>query len=286
MTPDELLSLVTLVGVNARRRGDEVVLETCPYCGNDRWNMEINAINGLAKCWACKEPRPGRADTVVTLLTGEHHHLTIHREGGVARGVPVVPDAFATVPIERSPVAARYLARRGITPDVIARFRLAVCAQRGHLLDGRIVIPALDFWTTVLVGWVGRTFTNHRPKYLSTLGEARVTGWRAPGRTTPCVVVEGHLDGIAVHRAEYSAAVLGGIAAPDLEEWLGRVDERTPVVIMLDGSATSAAAQLYWRAAVVRGSGRLCVAALAEDQDPASVGPDGVRAAVSAALGT
>ena len=286
MTQDELQRTLVTNGLTCRVRGREVVVETCVFCGNAKWNLELNAEKGVFKCWVCKEG--GRLDRFLKTVTGERHHIPValgDREKAKPVGAPQ-PAGFLTVPVEMVYPASKYLARRGLTPDVIRDFGLAVCAEHGHRLEGRLVIPARDFWTNAIVGWVGRTFTGAHPKYLSTLPRSAVTGWRVAGRRTPCVVVEGHLDGIAVRRAGYSAAVLGGTGATDVAEWAARLWAETPVLVMLDGDASETARRLYWGIVAVRGQDQTRLVELGVGQDPADLGPAGVADLVARVLGT
>lgn len=287
MTPDELRNILTAAGVKCRVKGDEVLVQTCPYCGSDRWNLEINAVNGFAKCWVCKQPRPGRADVALADLTGQRHD--IKTSAARDKKQPPLqsgdhPQDFKTLPIADVPSAADYLSRRGYTSDVVREFSLSVCIEEGHQLYGRIVIPIRDYWTGNVLGWTGRSYTGGWPKYLSMLPMMQVTGWRAPGRTTPAVVVEGHLDGIAVRRAGFSAAVLGGSSINDLSEWSARLLSEQWAVVMLDGDAPEAANRLYWNIAAVRGTARLGLVTLAPEADPAGLGPEAVRRYVLASI--
>ena len=162
--------------------------------------------------------------------------------------------------------------------------RLSVCVEEGHQLYGRIVIPIREYWTGHIMGWTGRSYTGGWPKYFNMLETVLVTGWRAPGRTTPAVVVEGHLDGIAVRRAGFSAAVIGGIGFGDLSEWAARLLPEQWVVVMLDGDAPEASNRLYWNIAAVRTTARLALVTLDLNADPAGLGPDAVKRYVLEAI--
>lgn len=274
MTPDDLHGILTTSGISSRVRRDEVVIETCLFCGNTRWNLELNAEKGVYWCWACREG--GRLSSLLQTVTGKSHHIPVQMERDEREPpTPTAPTEFSYLPVEMVYPAARYLARRGITEEMIRRYGLAVCVEPGHLLEGRIVIPARDFWTSALVGWVGRTYLNTKPKYLSTVPRSAVTGWRA-GRA-PVVIVEGHLDGIAVHLAGYSAAVLGGTNAQDVAEFAGRVPVSNPIVVMLDGSARDESRRLYWSLVAIRGEGMVRQVLLDPGIDPSKVGSEVLR---------
>ena len=286
MTNEDLRATLVAAGVTCRIKGDEILVQTCPYCGSDRWNLEINATKGFAKCWVCKMPKPGRADIVVEVLTGVR--VNIQTVARIKKPTPVVttdrPQEFRTLPVAEVQSAADYLSRRGYDPDTSREFGLSVCVDEGHQLYGRIVLPIRDYWTGYVLGWTGRSYTGGWPKYLNMVTTLSISGWRAPGRTTPAVLVEGHLDGIAVRRAGFSAAVLGGIGVADVSEWSARLLPEQWCVVMLDGDATAAAQRLYWNIAAVRGAERSIIATLEPEQDPGGLGPAVVRRYVEEAI--
>jgi len=98
------------------------------------------------------------------------------------------------------------------------------------------------------------------------------------------VVVEGHLDGIAVRRAGFSAAVISGIGFGDLSDWAARLLPEQWAIVMLDGDAPEPANRLYWNIAAVRGEERVRLVTLDPAADPASLGPEAVRQLVQAAI--
>lgn len=285
MTSEELRAILTVAGLAAKIKGDEVLVEVCVFCSNARWNLELNATKGAFRCWACREG--GRLDAFLERLTGTRYRIQPQfARDKKAPPSPAVdrPQEFRTLSIPEVPSAADYLSRRGYDPEVAREFGLSVCVEEGHDLYGRIVIPIRDYWTGRILGWTGRSYVGQWPKYWSMLQTMQVTGWRAPGRTTPAVVVEGHLDGIAVRRAGFSAAVIGGISFNDLGEWAARLLPEQWAVIMLDGDAPKDAARLYWNIAAVRGDARLSVVTLASEADPAGLGPDAVCGLVQTAI--
>lgn len=272
MTSEQLQSLLTGAGWGCRTRHAEVVMETCYFCGNTRWNLECNAEKGVYHSWCCR--RGGRLDELLTQLTGQHHSIEVTRgERSRKKQEPVqAPEVFRMVPADTVPSAADYLVRRSITPKVGQEYGLAVCTEVGHRLYGRIVIPMKDFWTGTVLGWVGRSYTGGHPKYLSTLPESTVTGWRVRSSHAPAVVVEGPLDGISVHRAGFHAAVLSGLGATGVVDWAARMAPDVPIYVMLDGEARKEALQLMWKISPVHGF-NVKVVTLAPGQDPANLGP-------------
>jgi DNA primase len=279
MTTDELQQLVTVSGLSCRVKSDEVALHVCPFCGNEKWNMELSAVKGVYHCWACRTG--GRLDAFLHQLTGQQFHIDVTKQDRKKQAKATPPDAldFQSLPVADVLSANTYLAKRGITADLAAMYGIRVCTQVGHLLEARIVIPAREFWTGELLGWMGRSYTGKRPKYKSTLGRQAIIGWRQHSRKVPIVMVEGALDGIAVHRAGFTAAVLGGSGVEDAEVFAARAIENS-LIVMLDGDAGPQATRLYWRLKTVHTNVRLQY--LEPGQDPAGLGPEIIRDLLSA----
>lgn len=287
MTSSELLHLLTVAGWRCRiQRGDEVAFEVCYFCGNPKWNLEVSAARGLYHCWNCR--KGGRADELLHTLTGEKYEIVVDYQARRTGGRPTAPtmDAieFTSVPAGAQLSSARYLAERGISAAVATQYGMVVCTDAKHRLYGRIAIPVREYWTEAVVGWVGRTYTGAKPKYLSTLPQQMITGWRANDVHAPTVVVEGPLDGVMVHRSGYNAAVLSGVGGAGLVEWASRVPPRVRIVVMLDGEAIQQAQRLYWGITPVRPPDSVVLACLDPQQDPANLGVEGVRSTVRRAL--
>lgn len=250
MTPAELKEQLLLIGVACTIRRDEVVVETCRFCGNPKHNLELNPGRGLFHCWACGAG--GRLEALLHEWLG----ITVSLPVDTSRRGPkklVLPGTFHSVPAYTLEMAATYLRRRGIPEEVAQAYEITVCLEKGHMLYGRLVLPVKDFWSGVTIGHVGRTYGTDYPKYLSTLNVRMVVGYRMRQASTPCVLVEGIFDGIAVHRAGFHAAVLLGVNAPRFEYFVARLAPTTPVLIMLDAEASTEAQALRWVVKAVRG---------------------------------
>lgn len=279
MTTDELKELVTLAGYNCRIARDQVVLEVCYFCGNERWNLELSAVKGVFSCWVCK--KSGRLERILHDLTGQRHNVPVTL-GARAEKKLVIPQDFKSMPVGEVYSARTYLTRRGVTPEVATQYGMVVCVQEGYLLEGRICIPARDFWTGDVLGWVGRSYTGGVPKYMSTMPKKVICGWQRHTPKLPAVVVEGLLDAITIHQAGYSAAALLGTGGTGLVEWASRLDPECPVAVMLDGDAIEQARKTCWQISAVRST--VILIPLEAGADPAAVGSEGVRNLVERAL--
>lgn len=283
MTPEELHQTFVASGLSCRAARTEVALEVCYFCGNDRFNLECSAEKGVYHCWACKAG--GRLSDLLQKLTGQQHNIPVQRLGKKERpaALPVAAE-FQSSPISAVFSAEHYLKRRGITSGVAAQYGMVVCSEKGHPLEGRIAVPLREYWTGTLVGWVGRSYTGKVPKYISTLPYKMITGWRTRDRDDVAVLVEGPFDGCAVHRAGYQAAVLSGVGGEGVLEWAARVDPRATIAILLDGDALHQAHRIYWQIKPVVGD-RVCIIPFQNtSDDPAQVGPEGIRSLIDQAL--
>lgn len=275
MTPAELQGLLAISGYESRVHGEEVKVRTCWNCGNDRFNMELNPVKGIWSCWACRDG--GRLDRLLSSSLGSEFSIPVHFDRRGRTEATVVPDEFQKKPALEVPSAAHYLlSKRGLPEAVIRGYGLSVCVEPGHRLEGRILFPMFDYWSGELQGYTARSYTGEKPKYLTTAPLRVVCGYRSREKGTPVVLVEGFLDGIAVHRAGYQAAVLGGTDSPEVVEFVARIPPRAPVVILLDGEAEEEATRLFWTLHPLRGFS-LLRGRLPQGCDPASLLPEVLR---------
>lgn len=272
MTAEELQQQLTLNGLLCRVQREEVQIETCLYCGNTRWNLELNASRGLYHCWACNVG--GRLDALLRQELGQDIYIPTHLHKPTPPPTLTPPTTFASSPAYNVGPAAKYLERRLVDQDTAKRYGLVVCTEAEHRLVGRLVIPIHNFWTGEVAGYVGRSFTGRYPKYLSTMDSRMIGGYRATTWQPPCVLVEGFFDGIAIHRAGYHSAVLAGIAGgPLLQQFVARLPLDTPLIIMLDASATQQASTLRASLLPLRSDKQLALAQLPKGKDPADFTP-------------
>jgi len=269
---------VTMAGHECRIIKDEVTLRVCIYCGSPKWKLELNTDKGVYSCWVCHAK--GRLDQFLQSLTGRQYQIQVtqrQRPAGAPQGPPAEFQSRAVLDV---PSAHLYLAQRGVTPAEADTFGIRVCVEVGHRLEGRIVIPARDYYSGELLGWVGRSYTGQQPKYLITMPHRVVTGWasRVPGAGV--VIVEGHMDGMAVRRAGFSAAVLGGTSVPGVAEWAARLSPSSLVVVMLDPDAEEQARKIYWTVAAIQGESKVRMIRLLGEHDPAALGPSNIRAII------
>lgn len=285
MSPDELRNHLLLHGVRCKVRRTEVMIETCVYCGNTKYNLELNPGIGAFHCWTCG--KGGRVDGFLKEVTGLTIHIPVTGRSTGAPGktrVGVVLDAaFLGDPAVDVPHISSYLHTRHISGVDMAVYQIK--AGRGGIWENRAVMPLLEYWSRQVVGYVGRTvMPNERPKYFTEWYTPTkwITGHRT--RSEIHVVVEGPFDGIMVHRAGFNTAVLAGTAATKgvLEEWSARAPFAHDVVVLLDGEAAAEGKKLYWRIRPIHE--KVYVGVLPVGVDPAQLDPRVITQFVQATI--
>lgn len=243
---------------NVRREGRFEVRFSCPYPGHARGDASASAyMNIETTAWYCHGcHRKGNAITFAAsileispvkarrllrdaydpgslspddrdIVEEVHQILLGHR----SRGVPVPQnhvleedrtDVFAVdwqavAHSDEAPEALVYMLARGFTPETLDDWELGYDAR-----SDRVVIPVRDEHGA-LVGFKGRSWDGHHPKYL-VIGDAPGDDRRGFGRYLPgqvvfglnrarsqrLIVVEGELNAIALAQAGHPDAVALG----------------------------------------------------------------------------
>ncbi len=277
MSPEELQRQLAVGGVSSRVRNEEVQVETCHFCSNTKWNLELNVDRGVFHCWVCKEG--GRLDRLLREWLHQRHDIPVRLSGDPTLTTAVIEGLPGCIPAYEHRRAALHLERyRRIPPHTAKHYGLVMCMDKAHELYNRLVLPQWDFWTGEVLGYLGRALGNQRPKYLHTITQWRLTGYRMAEWATPCIIVEGAFDGIAVHRAGFHAAVTSGIPTPErMIEFGSRLPAKTPIVILLDGEAQEAALKIVWSLQTVRHQHQVKQITLPPGRDPADYNPEVLR---------
>ncbi len=274
MTQDQLIGVVQARGYETRIRKQEVIVKDCWFCGNPKWNLELNADKGVFRCWACKAK--GRLDELLNETFGLDVKIPVKSNAKPRDGNFKEQHDIGTRPVREIPTALDYLARRGITETEALRYEISVCIDEGSAYYARLMLPVREFWTQTPVGFVARGYNGERPKYLAAVDPPCVVGYKQARKHIPYVLLEGALDAIAVHRAGFNTgALLGKGFADDVERWAARVPPEAPVVVMLDGDAQADAQRLAWRAKAVHP--RVTAVLLPPKLDPAMLEPLVIR---------
>lgn len=277
MTPNELQQLFAIRGIKAKVKGNEVQVHVCTYCGNDRWNLEVNVVLGVVHCWTCSAR--GRAQTYIEQVLGVSVNIAVVPFDPKKHSVrPNLPTGSPVRPLEHE-WATGYLKKRGLDTIDSLVYEIGEGAENDSSWGGRVVFPVRDYWTRELAGYLGRAVVpSVRPKYYAQWqsGHKQITGYT--NRSDVHVVVEGIFDGVRVHQAGFNSVVLGGVSEREVESWGARVNPAHAVVVLLDADAQDQAHRLYWRIYPVHQ--KVYVIDLPEGVDPAVLEPLVIRAAI------
>lgn len=279
MTPQELRGILETRGIRCRISKDEVKVGDCFFCGNEKYNLELNAESGVYRCWACK--KGGAIETLLRQWFQMEVRIPI-RFSEEKRKPHLLSTSVPIVPIAEIPSAVAYLRRRGLNEFLLHRYGIGICVEKSHRFYPRIIIPLLKYWTGTDGGVVGRDYVGKPPKYLAD-ATSELVGWRQRNALAPHILVEGPFDGLSVHLAGFNAGVLLGKGEDEkLQMWAAQVPHNAPLVIMLDGEAIEEAQRMWWMAQTIRPDVRLI--RLPAHLDPASIPPAQLRKFVEGEL--
>ena len=203
-------------------RRDEIKV-CCPFCiergksADDRYLLGINERRGVAHCFHCgwnahsvsyitrNLVRVFGLGTLTTPTALESHQRSLMSGNDRSiRAVEVpkpvsIPEGFETFhdPTDEVEKAARvYLNRRGVSLLQMVRHKIGYAGA--GLYAWRVLFPVIAADHKVY-GWVGRSLTNAKPKYLNTPGLKML--WGACFVGTTAVVSEGIMDALRVEKA-------------------------------------------------------------------------------------
>lgn len=243
MTREELQYLFAIRGFRARIKSDEVQVEVCTFCGNDRYNLELNPAAGVYHCWTCGAR--GRLENYLKNQFSLNYAIPVNLAAVTGAARRAMPEGGVTKDLT-DPWARQYLASRGI--DSVDCNIYEIYQGKGDSWDGRVVFTLRDYWNHKVAGFNGRAvLAGLKPKYFAHWmdGTKSITGYRSHSRIH--VLVEGIFDCLRVHRSGFNAAMLGGVNETQVESWAARVPEGHTVCVLLDGDAADQGRKLYWR---------------------------------------
>lgn len=246
MEAEEVLHHVQRAGLNARIRKDEVILETCLFCGNSRWNLELNGVKGVFGCWACREGGALQNFFRRFLLTDVQIDVNISASEKSTNN-PLMRTGRKMQPVETVKSASHYLMGRGLTYRDLHTYSIQVATDPGDPVYGRILIPVNEYWTGAIIGFVARSYFGHQgPKYLNLLDEREIVGFREGGQPNVHVLVEGVFDAIKVNKAGFQCGALLGVQVGSLvTEWAALAPPSDHIVVLVDGDAQRMGQKIY-----------------------------------------
>lgn len=172
--------------------GTQLNIRECPRCGGSAWKVYLNAENGLGNCFhgSCVGEAGFNIFSFAMNLWGTSVRDTVEKlkiyaadQGWVAKRITSKEVDMTTIEVElpesiKLPVEGRtlkYLAERGISPEITEYFNLRYCKQgvfvyydeegnrRWQNYDSRLIIPIFNL-DGELVTFQGRDTTGKKEK--------------------------------------------------------------------------------------------------------------------------
>lgn len=215
----------------------QIVLKDCPFCGNDRYNIEISIEKKVFHCWICDN-----AGTVAKLF--KHIDLPMEDDGFKVSdtSVPKVQDTLSLAEYHSLSwgKARTFLKGRGLEEKDIVTYNF-MTAEQGKFKD-KIIVPLYEGEQLSYI--IARDLTAKGRYYNVNINRSSVLPYYM-GRSSQMYLCEGTFDAISVNKLGFSSAVLLGTVLSKeqmvkLEKW-GFKD----VVVCLDGDALDKATKMY-----------------------------------------
>lgn len=283
--------LETVLGRSIKAHRDNVSFH-CPFCNHEKPKLNVSLGTGKWGCWVCGDVSQG--NSIVTLM----HRLKVKSDvvdrakslWSIRDHSEVNKKQILTLPPEYLPIhqpkntyqykiATNYLKNRNIDMRLAIKYDIGYCEYGRY--RGRIILPSYDE-NGYLNSYVGRTYLPGEPtNYLappdldkdSIIVYEDHINWKEP-----VILVEGRFDAIAVRR---NAIPIDGKNIPQkLKDRI--LTNRTDVYICLDADARSTANRhcSYF----IRNGVRTFMVNLPDNEDPGSLGYDGVWRCIDRAV--
>lgn len=257
----------------------------CPACaeekglskGDGKGNLEINYQKGIFRCWACYDTN-NMGGTIYKLLKkyGSLQNLKDYELiiPNISEKVESVVEIL-TLPEGYTPIIGcnpttfrygevnRYLKQRGVTDDIIEKYRIGFTTIGDYA--NRIIIPSYNL-NYELDFFVGRAFMPWvKPKYLNPKIEKTLIHFNESTIKwdSTIYIVEGPFDAIVVPN---SIPILGKVMSEKLFYDL-QYKATGNIIILLDGDAYKDAKRLYKKLNVLNLYNRVRIIRLTEDLD-------------------
>lgn len=230
----------------------------CPQCdeGRNKYNLEVNYVYGVFKCWSCGEyegthgvlgklfdkygnKKQKKIYNVLrpeTVIKREDKKKTILK---LPEGFTLFKNSSEVYPVRRQ--AMNYLKNRGITDDMIEKYKIGFCDKGDHA--GRIIIPSYDKKGS-LNYYIARSWDPmSRAKYKNPKQEKdKIIFWESLIDWNKDVyLVEGAFDGLFLENA---IPMLGKHMSELLFETL-YMNAKGNIIICLDADAWENSLKLY-----------------------------------------
>lgn len=232
-----------LTDLPSRITGDEINLQTCPFCGDRKFHIYFNTRKRVYFCFKCQEGggyrklkrELGLTEDLDESLSSDVKEIEkANKKGGL-------PGEFVPCWDGKKLIMPKYLVGRGILPETVKRFGI------GFIPDGKMC-RAVVFPVTAPDGRVGYIlrYTN-RKVYLLPKGEGSRGIYFCPPSSSLdlTLVVEGTFDALAAFQAGLGGIAIFGIAISKEQQQrisqLGSKRKTRNIVMAFDADATDEA---------------------------------------------
>ena len=269
----------------------ELKIQVCPFCGNNKYNFEINASNGLYRCWACNahgsfaslQRHMGEgADGIVHITSGSKKEKKKYKTLSLDYVKPMEEALWAD-----TQVLAYLMSDRGLTEDTIRHFHIGLAVGYGG--EAMIALPHMRGDTIALLMYRALEEAPNRPKYIREADMESVLfhedALYDAGKTI--IVCEGQIDAMSVWQAGHAnvVSVSTGAGTDWPDEWVDLLSGFDKIIMMFDGdkAGQSGIKMMHKRL----GEDRVFIVHMPEDKDAndvlASEGPESLTALIHTA---
>jgi len=237
-------------------KGDELIFRVCPFCGNDRWNFQVNVELGVYHCWVCS------AGGSISKI---RHMLPLQvKVDEVSSNYEEIEDLHRYSPVWVYPSVMKYLENRGFTQEDANLWNVRT--------DGQVLFFPLLVKDDKVKYWVKKDLSTGKYYCPKGISKRKVLVFKEGDKYQDiCVIVEGLFDGMKVRKAGFSVFVLLGKLL--FKEWIQFLNElEKDKVVMLDGDVSEQDLDN-----VCRNIRDVWVVLLDKDKDPADCSVEEIR---------
>lgn len=187
-----------------KRKKDELIFKICPFCGNVKWNFQINVVNALYKCWVCS--KGGKVNSAILAMVGNPIQLgSIIQENKGTDEVHI--DQAKSFDLSNcgsaimNDEAVKYFDKRGFNVIDIINWGVLI---REH----RVIFPLLD--GSRIVYYIEKDVRSGAYFYPEGYSKKNIVWVRFANQKKDIILVEGVFDAIQVHKAGFNVMILMG----------------------------------------------------------------------------
>ena len=234
-------ALLSFLGKHYERYG-ELIFQTCPFCGNNRNNFQVNLDKDVYHDWAC-----GASGRVTTLLKtrGIQVDTTPWRSSNERKAVTFGTVSFKDfTPLDYTQFK-KFLDSRGLDAEDVKKYNLMTC-DKGQYKD-KVIIPLYEgsvpaYFTARDPTLKGRY---HQPKGINR--KSLLLYYLGTEHRLRLYIVEGPFDGIILNKLGYSVCILTSSEMSEMQMDKIRKFGFEEVVVCLDGDLKKSSVSLCER---------------------------------------